>query len=91
MPGNERTVQRLRDMMYRMGANVYHYQMMDIHAGGHALQEDLKRMMLYMRFPTFTKMVLDIAADMKALGRAPVNEVFNDPPSYEFSDELSEL
>ena len=50
-----------------------------------------QRMMLYMRFPTFTKMVLDIAADMKALGRAPVNEVFNDPPSYEFSDELSEL
>lgn len=49
VPGNERTVQRLRDMMYRMGANVYHYQMMDIHAGGHALQDDLKRMILYMR------------------------------------------
>ena len=47
--GNERTVQRMRDLLYRMGANVFHYQMMDIHTGGHALQEDLKRMILYMR------------------------------------------
>ena len=47
--GNERTVQRMRDLLYRMGATVYHYQMMDIHTGGHALQEDLKRMILYMR------------------------------------------
>ena len=28
--------------MYRLGANVIHYQMMDIHAGGHARKEDLK-------------------------------------------------
>ncbi|OGN28832.1 MAG: hypothetical protein A3A33_03505 [Candidatus Yanofskybacteria bacterium RIFCSPLOWO2_01_FULL_49_25] len=49
VPGNERTVQKLRDLLYRMGANVYHYQMMDIHTGGHALQEDLKRMIQYMR------------------------------------------
>ena len=47
--GNERTVQRMRDLLYRMGANVYHYQMMDIHTGGHALQDDLKRMMMYIR------------------------------------------
>lgn len=47
--GNERTVQRMRDLLYRMGVNVYHYQMMDIHTGGHALQEDLKRMVTYMR------------------------------------------
>ncbi len=42
IPGNERTVQRLKDMLYREGAKVIHYQMMDIHAGGHAKQEDLK-------------------------------------------------
>lgn len=47
--GNERTVQRMRDLLYRMGANVFHYQMMDIHTGGHALQDDLKRMIMYMR------------------------------------------
>lgn len=42
IPGNERSVQKLKDSMYRLGANVIHYQMMDIHAGGHARKEDLK-------------------------------------------------
>ncbi|MDD5071247.1 MAG: ribonuclease J [Patescibacteria group bacterium] len=45
IPGNERTIQNLRDMMVRQGANVINYEMMDIHAGGHAKQEDLKLMM----------------------------------------------
>ena len=49
VPGNERTVQRLRDLLYRMDVNVYHYQMMDIHTGGHALQEDLKLMTRLLR------------------------------------------
>ncbi len=44
IPGNERTVQILKDELYRQGALVYHYQMMDIHAGGHAQQEELKEM-----------------------------------------------
>ncbi|MFA5935583.1 MAG: ribonuclease J [Patescibacteria group bacterium] len=41
IPGNERSVQRVKDTLYREGANVVHYQMMDVHAGGHAQQEDL--------------------------------------------------
>ncbi len=45
IPGNERTVQRLKDTLYRKGAEVIHYQMMDVHAGGHARQEDLKLML----------------------------------------------
>jgi ribonuclease J len=44
IPGNERSVQRVKDTLYREGANVMHYQMMDVHAGGHAQQEDLKDM-----------------------------------------------
>lgn len=44
VPGNERTVQNLKDQLYRQGANVIHYQMMDVHAGGHAQIEDLKMM-----------------------------------------------
>lgn len=47
--GNERTVQSLKDIIYREGATVYHYQMMDIHAGGHAQREDLKLMINLMR------------------------------------------
>ncbi len=45
VPGNERAVQNLKDMFYRAGIKVYHYQMMDIHAGGHAQKEDLGHMM----------------------------------------------
>ncbi|MBI1754893.1 ribonuclease J [Candidatus Azambacteria bacterium] len=44
IPGNERTVQRLTDKLYREGVDVINYRMMDIHAGGHAKQEDLKKM-----------------------------------------------
>ncbi len=44
IPGNERTVQILKDEFYRKKADVYHYEMMDIHAGGHAKQEELKKM-----------------------------------------------
>lgn len=46
IPGNERTVQRLKDTLYRKGAEVVHYQMMDVHAGGHARNEDIKLMLL---------------------------------------------
>lgn len=45
VPGNERTIQSLKDMMTRQGAHIIHYEMMDVHAGGHAKQEDLKLMM----------------------------------------------
>jgi ribonuclease J len=45
VPGNERAVQNLKDSLYRQGARVYHYKMMDIHASGHAYQEDLKLML----------------------------------------------
>jgi ribonuclease J len=45
VPGNERTVQGLMDMITRQGADVINYEMMDVHAGGHAKQEDLKLMM----------------------------------------------
>ena len=44
IPGNERSVQRVKDTLYREGANVIHYKMMDVHAGGHAQQEDLAEM-----------------------------------------------
>ncbi len=49
VPGNERTVQNLKDIIWRQGARVYHYQMMDIHAGGHAQAEDLKMMINLVR------------------------------------------
>lgn len=49
IPGNERTIQRLKDLFYRLGARVYHYGMMDIHASGHAYRGDLKQMIRLIR------------------------------------------
>ncbi len=45
IPGNERSIQSLTDLVVRQGARVINYKMLDIHAGGHAKQEDLKLMM----------------------------------------------
>jgi len=47
IPGNERTVQFVKDQLYRQGALVYHYKMMDIHASGHANKEELKEFIRY--------------------------------------------
>ncbi len=49
IPGNERTVQRLTDKLYREGAEVINKYMLDIHAGGHAKREDLKQMVEWIR------------------------------------------
>ncbi len=49
IPGNERTVQYVKDNLYRQGANVFHYKMMDIHASGHANQEELKEIIGYLK------------------------------------------
>jgi len=42
IPGNERTIQYLKDSLYRQGANVLHKEIMDVHAGGHGKIEDIK-------------------------------------------------
>jgi len=49
IPGNERTVQIMKDEILRQGAKVFHYKMMDIHAGGHAKKEELREMIKIMK------------------------------------------
>lgn len=44
IPGNERTVQRLKDNLYRLSDNVYHSDIMDVHASGHSNIEGIKQM-----------------------------------------------
>ncbi len=56
VPGNERAVQMLKDQLYRLGAHVYHYKMMDIHAGGHAQREELAEMMRLLKPAYFMPM-----------------------------------
>lgn len=49
IPGNERSVQMLKDDFIRQKANVFHYKMMDIHAGGHAQRDEIKQMIDIMK------------------------------------------
>ena len=42
IPGNERSVQALKDNLARQGAQIFHTSVIDIHASGHATQEDIK-------------------------------------------------
>lgn len=49
IPGNEASVQRVKDQIYKQGAEVYHYKMMDIHSGGHGQREDLVHMIKLMQ------------------------------------------
>ena len=49
IPGNESSVQRLKDTFYRKRATVIHKDIMDVHAGGHAKKEDIKLMLSLFR------------------------------------------
>lgn len=49
IPGNERTVQRLKDTLFRKGAEVIHHEMMDVHAGGHAKADEVKLMLTLLK------------------------------------------
>jgi len=44
IPGNEVDVQFLKDQLYRNGAKVFNYYMLDVHTGGHGQKEDLREM-----------------------------------------------
>ncbi len=45
IPGNERTIQRLKDNLYRQCDNVIHGHIMDIHVSGHGNREDIAHML----------------------------------------------
>lgn len=42
IPGNERTVQKLKDLIYRQSDNVIHSEIMDVHSSGHSTAKDYK-------------------------------------------------
>jgi len=52
IPGNERSIQSLKDNLARQGAHIIHYKTAEIHASGHAYQEELK-LMVKMLKPKF--------------------------------------
>lgn len=81
IPGNERTIQTLRDIMVRQGAKVINYEMMDVHAGGHAKQEDLKLMMRLIKPEYFMPIegnhyMLQAHAELAEQVGIPKNKIF---------------
>ena len=49
IPGNESEIQFVRDQLYRNGAKVFNYQMLDVHAGGHGNKEDIRELLKVIR------------------------------------------
>jgi len=45
VPGNEHSVQVMKDNLARQGPTIYHFTMLDIHSSGHAPMEELKTVM----------------------------------------------
>ena len=81
IPGNERSIQTLMDMMVRQGAKVINYEMMDVHAGGHAKQEDLKLMMRLIKAEYFMPIegnhyMLRAQAELAEQVGTPKNKIF---------------
>ncbi|MFH1366827.1 MAG: ribonuclease J [Patescibacteria group bacterium] len=52
IPGNERTIQRLKDSIYRLSDNVIHSDIMDVHISGHSTAADLVEILKQIR-PTY--------------------------------------
>jgi ribonuclease J len=52
VPGNERTISRVIDELFRRGAEVFYDKISDLHVSGHAYQEELK-MMIALTKPQF--------------------------------------
>ncbi|MCK4911113.1 MAG: ribonuclease J, partial [Thermodesulfovibrionales bacterium] len=49
IPGNERTIGRLINRLYKLGADVIHEKVSEIHVSGHASKEELKLMLSMVR------------------------------------------
>jgi ribonuclease J len=52
VPGNEESVQKIKDAIARQRAHIIHYKMMEVHVSGHAHREDL-RLLLDLIRPTY--------------------------------------
>ena len=66
VPGNERSVQDLKDSILRQGPEVYNSDMMDIHASGHAKQDEIMKLMRLIR----PKFVMPIHGQYSMLKRS---------------------
>jgi len=52
IPGNERTIQKLKDKIYRLSDNVIHSDIMDVHTSGHSNIKDIQEIIKQIK-PSF--------------------------------------
>jgi ribonuclease J len=88
IPGNEKSVSRVVDELFRRGADVFYDKYSDIHVSGHAYQEELKMMMAltkpkffiplhgeYRHLCTHAKIALQMGIDPKNIMISDVGQV----------------
>ncbi|MFA6551855.1 MAG: ribonuclease J, partial [Patescibacteria group bacterium] len=77
IPGNEATIQKLKDQIYRLTENVYHTEIMDVHSSGHSTADDIKEVLAQIKpdyfLPVYANYYLLVEAKKIALraGFAP--------------------
>ena len=82
IPGNERTIQRLKDNMYRQCDNVIHKDIMEVHVSGHATKTDILDMVKQIDptyfIPVYANhyMLCEAANLVKKQGKFPEDKVF---------------
>jgi len=52
IPGNERSIQKLKDSLYRLSDNVIHSDIMDVHSSGHATTQNIIKVVRQIK-PTY--------------------------------------
>lgn len=82
IPGNERTIQRLKDNMYRQCDNVIHRDIMEVHVSGHATKTDILDIMDQIKpdyyIPVYANhyMLKEAAKLVETRGRYPKERIF---------------
>ncbi|UOO37011.1 ribonuclease J [Oscillospiraceae bacterium CM] len=84
VPGNEKSVSRVVDELFRRGAEVFYDKYSDLHVSGHAYQEELKMMMALVKPKFFVplhgeyRMLSTHAKLAQQMGIEPKNIVISD-------------
>jgi ribonuclease J len=81
IPGNERTIQRLKDSLYRQCDNVIHNDIMDVHTSGHSNAESIKEIIKQIKpeyfLPVYANhFFLKEAAKLATQAGIPRNKIF---------------
>lgn len=82
IPGNERTIQRLKDNVYRQCDNVIHRDIMDVHVSGHATKGDILDMVKQVQpdyfIPVYANhyMLKEAAKLVETKGNFPKEKIF---------------